>query len=32
MTALVILSFHVSQICDLHRRVADTVIDAMAAA
>ena len=32
MTASVILSFRVTQSCDLHQRVADTVIDAMAAA
>jgi hypothetical protein len=30
--ALVFLSFHVSRSCELHRRVAGTVIDAMAAA
>ena len=32
MTALVILSFRVSRSCDLRHRVADTVVDAMAAA
>ena len=32
MNALVILSFRVSRSCDLRHRVADTVVDAMAAA
>lgn len=32
MNALVILSFRVSQSCDLSHRVADTVLGAMAAA